>query len=307
MIPVGWAALAAGAAPAAVPARAGRSLANLLAVEVEYRAHKVIFSSDTTARLDLRSAASVGRWLRTPPTGSPIALPAGEVAVLTVESALPLGRREVNRVVLDPRTGAALQGEKVTTGRGSERALCRYLDEGVYCWFSQPAGRKEERLDPERWTNRRERFFPHPAGLPEGAIVTDGYAVLPLAEAARLDRPGAAMWLCTFSSRSFAVLEFSRQGLERSDLEVEEQSPSGRRVRSGPEFVRAVRVSARAVPGPGSAAPPDPTVLGFVGGVTLLLDPATGVPLGLEGRAPYIGAVTARLVRVRYAADPPPR
>ncbi len=307
LLPLGWGALAAGSGPTAAPTRLGPGFAGLLAVDVEYRARKIVFSSDTRARIELRSAASVRRWLRTPPTGAPIPIPAEGAAVLTVETSLPLGRHEVSRIVLDTRTGRTLQGDRLATGRGSERAVCRYLEEGVYCWLSQPGSRREEKMDPDTWTERRERLFPYPASIPRGAVVTDGYAVLPLAEAARLDRPRAAMRLYTFSPGGFAVLDFTRQGLERSDLELEEQAPSGRRIRSGSELLRAVRVSAHTVGAPGVASPHDPAVLGFEGGVTLLLDPATGVPLGLTGRARFVGDLTARLVRVTYAADPPRR
>lgn len=295
--------VALAADPWALPAR---GLSGLLAVEVEYRAHKLIFSSDTKAGIELTSPDSVREALEAAPLGTPVPLP-DTVAKLTVETDLPFGRREVVRILLDPRTGGALQAERVVTGRGPERILTRYLNEGIYVWRSSPADRREEKLRPDLWTDRRERFSPYPADLPKDAVVTDGYALVPLAEAARLDRPGARLRLYVLSRRGLLALEFTPQGLASREVELEEQSPSTRRVRSGPELVRLVQISAHGVSGGEAATPDDLRVLGFKGAVTLAVDAATGVPVAITGRADYIGTLTAELVRVRYAYDPPSR
>ena len=287
------------------PGAPGTGLGGLLAVEVEYRAHKLIFTVTTKARLSLVPADSVRDSLRSPPTGTPVPCPAGTVASLTVETDVPFGRHDVTRILLDPRTGAALQSDKVTTVRGASRTITRYLTAGVYSWRFWPTTRSEERLGPEAWTGRRERFTAYPVPLPQNAVVTDGYAVLPLAEVARLDRPAATLRLYVPSYHNFLTLDFVPLGFERRALDVEETSPAGVHLRDGPRLVRAVRVSARAIAGTGRETSHELGVLGFQGGVTLLVDARTGVPLALTGRADYIGTLTAKLVRVRYAYDPP--
>jgi hypothetical protein len=294
-------ALAANGTPAAA---ADGGLSDLLAVAVEYRAHKLIFTITTKARLALVPAGSVKGLLHAPPTGDPVALPQGTVAKLTVENDLPFGGRDVTEILLDPQTGAAIQTDKVTTMHGGARTVTRYLKDGVYSWRWQPADRREERSGPTGWTRAQEHFTPFPASLPAGAVVTDGYALLPLAEMARLDRPGAELHLYAPSSDDFVALDFDPDGFEMCRLDIEEESPANVRRWTGPRLVRSVRVSARPLPGTGRNDPRDLGVLGFKGGVTLLVDARTGVPLVLTGRAAYIGTVTARLVRVRYAYDP---
>jgi len=71
-------------------------------------------------------------------------------------------------------------------------------------------------------------------------------------------------------------------------------------VRTGLQQVKLVRVSARAIPATGNETAADLAVLGFQGGVTLLIDTTTGLPLGMMGRADYVGTVTAVLTRVLY-------
>ncbi len=280
-------------------------LAHLLAVEVEYRAHKLFFTTTTRATLTLVPADSVRGTLRTPPTGSPASPSTGAVASLVVETDLPFGRHDVTRILLDPRNGAALQTDKLTTLRGGSRTITRYLRDGVYSWRSSPASRAEEKRGPDAWTRRHEGFSAFPSELPKDVVVTDGYALLPLAEAARLDRPGSSLRLYVPSYHNFVALDFDPVGFERRNLRVEEESPNGRRTRDGPRLVRVVRVSAHAISGTGRETPHELGVLGFQGGVTLLVDARTGVPLALTGRADYIGSLTAKLVRVRYALDPP--
>jgi hypothetical protein len=302
-VALAWAMTAAAGPPP--PGAPGTGLAGLLAVEVEYRAHKLIFTMTTKARLSLIPVESVRDSLRPPPAGTPVPLPPETVASLTVETDLPFGRRDVTHILLDPRTGAALQTDKLTTVRGASRSVTRYLTGGVYTWRSWPASRSEERLGPQAWTRRSERFTPYPAALSDGVVVTDGYALLPLAEMARLDRPGATLHLYVPSYHRFLALDFVPLGFERRDVDIREESPVGVTVQDGPRLVRAVGVFARAVGGTGRETPHELGILGFQGGVTLLVDARTGVPLALTGRADYIGTLTARLIRVRYAYDPP--
>jgi len=299
-----FACVAAVAAP--VPSGPGGNLGHLLAVEVEYHARKLIFSMTTRARLTLVPADSVRDTLRTPPVGTPVPLPAGTIVSLVVESDLPFGRHDVTRILLDPRSGAALQTDKLTTVRGSSRTVTRYLKEGVYSWRSWPVDRTEETRGPESWTGERERYSPYPAVLPAGEVMTDGYALIPLAEAARLDRPGATLRLYVPSYHNLLALDFVPAGFEQREVRMEEESPSGVHLRDGQSLVRVVQVTAHAVAGTGRETPHELGVLGFQGGVTLLVDAHTGVPLALTGRADYIGSLTARLVRVRYAYEPPP-
>ena len=278
-----------------------------LPVELEYRARKLFFSTVTRARLELAPSASVSAMVRTPPMGAPVALPADTVMILTVETELPFGRRESMRLLLDPRTGAALQGEKVALGRRTNRNISRYLKEGIYSWRWSPADKMEEKLSPEAWTKRREEFLPYPAELPAGAVVTDAYAVVPLSAAAHFERPGVGMQLFVLSYHNFLALEFTPQGFEQRKLAVEEQSASGTHDRSGPQLVRLVDVSTRAVQGTGRESPHDLGILGFEGGMSLMIDASTGLPVGLAGRVPYLGTLTARLTRVRYPSEPSAR
>jgi hypothetical protein len=274
-------------------------------VELEYTTRKLFLLATTTASLSLATPASVASQLRVPPSGSPLPLPGTDVADLTVSSTLPFGRREVMRLLFDPRTGTAFGSDKLTTGRRSRRSVARYLREGIYTWSWAPADGREERLDPAQWTDRRERFVPYPAELPPDCVVTDAYALLVLTSSMRPDAAARVRPLLVLSYHGFMALDFAAGGSEGRRVNVEEQEPSGSRRRSGREQLGVWRVSARAVPPNPAATPHDLGVVGFQGGVTLLVDPQTGVTLSLRGKADYVGTVTTDLVRIRLATDPP--
>jgi hypothetical protein len=290
----------AGDLPAVAPTVPALGPPGSLPVELEYHAHKLVFSTVTKARLELLPVTAVSETLRPAPSGEPLPLPPETVASFTIESSLPFGRHEIVRVLLDPRSGAALQSDKLTTGRKAGRVVSRFLTEGVYAWRSVPADKGEEKLAPEAWTKRRETFSPYPPELPADAVVTEAYALIPLAAAARLDRGDSALKLCVPSRDGFLALDLSPAGFEQRRVKVEELRSSGRSLRAGLQVVKLVRVSARAVPATGKETAADLAVLGFQGGVTLLIDTTTGLPLGMMGRADYVGAVTAMLTLVRY-------
>jgi hypothetical protein len=272
--------------------------------ELEYTTRKLFLSASTTAALSLVPPTSAAAELRASPSGTPLPLPEVGVACLTVTSSLPFGRHEVTRLFFDPQSGAAFGSDKLTTGRRQRHLAARYLKEGVYTWSWTPAGKPEEDLGPARWTALQERLLPYPTDLPVNAVVTDAYALLVLTSAMR---PGAATPmspLFVLSYHGFLALDFIAGGADARRVDLEAQTPSGTRRRSGREQLAVLRVSTRAVPANPVASPHDLEVLGFQGGITLLVDPATGVALALKGKADYVGTLTSELVRIRLAAEP---
>ncbi len=284
------------AAVVLAPAAGASPFSESYPLELEYRARKLFFSAVTTARLELVAPASLRDVLRTPPEGSPIASPPEAVMLVTVETRLPFGRREAMRLLLDPRTGAALQSDRTVRGRRTARVVSRFTKEGIYSWRWSPADRRQERLPPEAWTELHEGFSPYPRELPAGALVTEAYAVIPLTLAARFEGAVDGREIVVPSYHGLLLLALEPRGLERRPFEIEGIDSARRSER----LLRLVRVSTRAVAGSGRESAHELGVLGFEGGLTILVDVATGVPCALTGHVPYLGSLTARLVGVRH-------
>lgn len=303
MARIGSAALAVGMAGAATGA--DPALGPVSWRRLELSASKLLLSATTTLTVDRVRAEQVAAVLRTPPEGVPLPPPGPEVVTLTLVSELPFGRREQTTVWLDASTGAALQGHKVVTGRKPYEKVFRYTKEGFFFWRASPASDGEEGLGPAGWSKRRSRLVRAAAALPEGAVVTDSYALLYLASAARLDRQGGSLQVMLLADEQPVELVFASGGLEQSALEYRERGVDGSRSRTREVLQRVVTVKARPTGGPAGSSDVDLGFLGLRGAVRVYLEVGTGLPLRLEGRADTIGDLRVGIEAVEWAGTLP--
>ena len=293
------------ASPAARPqAAAGGDPGRVAWRELRYKAHKWLLGAATTTRLELVPAGSV--TLREAP-GQEGVLPSGpRVGRLDTFTDLPFGRAEEAVTWFDPGTGAALQYEKRLSGRKPALRAGRYTVSGLYVWRADPARRDEADRPPERWSKRREGHVSPQPPLPAGARLVDSYALLYLVSAARLE-PGEELQLLTISRERLVELRLVAVRPGERKVDYDELRGSDVRRRAGPLAVVPVEVSAR----PAGGAPAGPEIdlafMGLRGALTVFVEPATGVPVAIVGRAEGVGEVTVRLDRVTLADGPAAR
>ena len=274
--------------------------------ELHYSAHKLIFGASTTLRVETLPAARLAAVLRRPPKARPVPPPGGDAVALSATTTLPFGRDEWVTLWLDPATGAALGGEKTVTGGSSYHKLLRFTDGGLYTWRSAPSSALEEKLGPEGWTLRKQ-YLAHPTvSPPEGTPVTDAYALLYIASAARLDRKDGSLQIVMRADDGYVELAFASGGLSRVRVGFDESWPAGSRHRDGDVLVRSVRVTGH---GLDATQPQDDVDLGFLGmrgALTIFVELGSGIPVAFSGRAEHVGNLTVRLDRAVLSDPPPP-
>jgi len=296
--------LAAASQAAQPPAAADGDPGRVAWRELRYKAHKWLLGAATTTRLELVPAGSV--TLREAP-GQEGTQPAGPlVGRLSTITDLPFGRAEEALTWFDPGTGAALQYEKRLSGRKPALRTGRYTVSGLYVWRVDPAKRDEADRPPATWSKRREgHVSPEPA-LPSGARLIDSYALLYLVSAARLE-PGAELRLLAVSRDRLVEVRLAARRPSERKVDYDELRGSDVRRRAGQLAVVPVEVSARPAGADQGGADVDLAFMGLRGTLTVFVEPATGVPVAIVGRADGVGEVTVRLERVTLADDGPQR
>ncbi len=285
--------------------------------ELQYRAQKLFLSATTTISVRSEARAKVLPALRTPPEGRGIAPPGPRVTVITLESTLPFGRREVATAWIDPGTGQVLQTEKRNLGRDLVWKLRRYTADGVYSWRSEPRSPKEEEQEPASWSGTDNAFTAWPEQPPPGAVVTDSYALLYLISAARLDRAGQSLTIYLLSRDRLVEVRFTAADLAAEQVHFQEVRESGSRERIEGVLVRRVTSTARPL-GDGTGDV-DVGLMGLKDDVSFAIEVGTGLPVEISGRASGVGRVRVKLKRVVFTGpveapqesnampSPPPR
>ena len=271
---------------------------------LHFTAHKFLLTAAASLTLELEPASRAQGVLRAAPTGSSLAPQGPCVAVLTFASRLPIGRDERAVAWLDPRNGTVFQVDKRTVSGGLYRKVFRYTSDGYFMWRTEPADRREAEGDADAWSKRKTEAMRGRADLPPTSVVTDSYALLYVASAASLDRPGARTIAYMLDGRGAVVVTFAADGLTTRPIDLELSWPGGSEVRERQTVVRTVTVTAAPLGGGGAGDDVDLGFLGIRGALTIAIDVATGLPIELAGRAPQIGTITASLRRAELAAPP---
>lgn len=291
--------------PPAVPAAVQVAGGSLAWQELRYSAAKFLLRASTVIRVDEVDGDTLRPGLRQPMAGDGVALPP-RVLVVGVDTDLPFGRSERVAYWLDPATGAAVQGEKLALGGKPYRKVFRYLADGLEVWRLAPANDGERAGDPAAWTSSRTASIRPVHPFPPGAVVTDAYALLPLASAARLDEAGATATLYFISDDQPVRLDLTAGKLTLKRPGQREIWPGGERVQRGDVLVRTVTVHGRVV---GDASVGDKVDLGFMGmrgELRMYLEVGTGIPVEIVGRADHVGEITVGLDRVTFRQAPEP-
>lgn len=279
----------AATSPVLDPARVGWS-------EISMTATKLFMSAEARLKLHMVPETSIHSELLPIPGVQTIA-PGAEVLELVYEAG-GLGRKSRLTLLMDPASGAAIQGTHHDLEGKDRYRVWRYGETGAYQRTRWPLNRTEESLPPAQWTKTSEgaRMYPvDPAGRP----VLESTGLLYAIAAAPLDKPGDQVELLVFRRRDTQIVHVEVVAPRAISVNYSEEWPTGAVQRRSK--VTPLRLTLRGLPvvdASGKASHEDFELLGLRGTIELALDAETRTPLMLSGSVPIFGKVTLRLTEV---------
>ncbi len=272
------------------PARVGWS-------EIRMTASKLMLTAE--ARLTLRTlsgAAAAGDLATIVADGFTPLKPGNEVLELSYEAG-GVGRQSSVILLMDPRSGAALQRTQHDQRGRLRWRVYRFGHEGAYQRTRWPATAAEDSLQPSRWTRTSQGLRTYPLA-PGGQAVIEPTGLLYAIAAADLDQPGEQLELLIFRRRDTQTVRIRVLPATEVGVRYDELWPTGTIQRNG--TVLPVRLSLEGLPVPGGDPDDDDLeLLGLRGKLELLLDPTTRAPLELSGNVRILGRVKLRLTALR--------
>jgi len=259
--------------------------------QLQFEASKFFVTASAKVEARLRPGAGIASELLDTPSGEPV--PAGGEVLEMIYTARGLGKTSVTTLWADPLTGAALQRRALDTSGDLRERIYRFADIGGYHYTRRPADARERQLAPEQWSDRSEGLRAYPAAA-IGKPVTENTALLWLAAAADLRRPGERIELLAFARRHVnrVVMELAARRPMRVDYTLRRGEVGERRRGEVNALVLHIRGSPL---GAGADDREDFELLGLRGDLELLLDPDGHIPLQLRGNVKILGNITIRL------------
>ncbi len=271
------------------PARVGWS-------EVRLGGSKLFISADATLSLRPVAGPHVVPDLLVVPSADFTPLPPAADLVELVYQARGAGRASRLTLLMDPRTGAALQRVQHDQQGKLRLRTYRFGREGAWQRTLRPATGAEKSLPPARWTDVDQGLRAYPVA-PGDVPVVESTGLLYLLAAASLDEPGDAIEVLVFRRRDTQVVRAEVLAPREISVRYDELWPRGAVERRG--RVRPLRLGLTALPVPGSDPEDTVEILGLRGRLELYLDPVTRAPLQLSGSVKLLGNVTLRAQAVR--------
>ena len=119
----------------------------------------------TTVQLTSLPVSEVEAELLASPKGLPIKPTSSQISQMTINTTIdPKFRSPVNiynRIWFNPTDASALGRISLRRGEDDYKKIYRFTDQGVFRHQLEPKDKNEAALDPEKWTNIKDSFYPY--------------------------------------------------------------------------------------------------------------------------------------------------
>jgi hypothetical protein len=266
---------------------------------VEMTASKFLMSMDAYVELENLIPDSLESLLILPLSETERALLGAPTRLSYVTDGL--GRRTESWLLLDGGRGTALQRTTLRKGGSQKYRIYRFAENKIHRLTWRP-GPGEEGKDPKVWSRLSEEYYEYPeAPTATPPIVTEASALIYLAAASGLSRPGEELEVLTLASDEFFLTRLAVRQPEETRVSYSRVDERGSSMNIG--RVRAVRVAIEARPL--DLRDGEDFELFGLSDLELILDPETRAPLELRGRVDFFGDVAFKLDRLTLASKKP--
>lgn len=249
------------------------------------------------------AASDLDAVLLKSPKSNPVQPLTQEAAQITINTTIdPKFRSPVNiynRIWFNPADASALGRIRLRRGEDDFKKMYRFTDQGVFRHRIEPKDKKEASLAPEKWTDFKDVFYPYnPDRLGCAAITERSLMIYIISAIARPDSIDPIS-LCVFGKRQLHRAQIRKEGTQPIRFNYIEKSRSVE-TRKKEGTLKALKFAITTKPiNSGQEEAENFSLLGFHKNIAIYIDPASGLPIQVNGVIPSIGKAELKLNRVR--------
>ena len=265
--------------------------------------HTKNFWVEVSTDIQMRSprASDLDAVLLASPRGIPIKPQTPSAAEMTINTTIdPRFRSPVNiynRIWFNPSDAAALGRIRLRRGEDDFKKIYRFTDQGVFRHRIEPKDKGEARLEPDKWTDIKDTFYPYdPDRLGCAAISERSLLIFILSAATRFEG-NDPMSVCVFGKRQLHRVQLRKEGTRPIKINYIEKSQQVETRKEG--TVRALKIAITAQPIESNLEDVENfSFLGFHKDIAIYIEPTSGLPIQAGGVIPTIGKANLVLEEV---------
>jgi hypothetical protein len=270
--------------------------------ELSFHAKNFWVEVSTDVQLISLPAAEVEALLLLSPKGTPLKPATTQVAQMTINTTIdPKFRSSVtiyNRIWFNSTDASAVGRIRMRRGEDDFKKIYRFTDRGVFRHQLEPKDKKEAALDPEKWTDIKDSFFPYELGLLGCGVATERSLLIYILSASAISEMNKTLSLCVFGKRQLHRVRLQQEGTYPISVSLIAKSQT-KEIRTA-EKVNAIKIAISAEPMKSDLNEVENfSFLGLHNDIAIYLDPSRFLPLRVTGIIPTLGEVELNLREAR--------
>jgi hypothetical protein len=252
----------------------------------------------TDVQLASMPASEIEALLISTPQGHPVRPASSAASQMTINTSIdPKFRSPVsiyNRIWFNPSDATALGRLRQRRGEDDFKKIYRFTKRGVFRHRIEPKNKKEASLEPEKWTDISDSFYPYDLDRLGCSGVSERSLPIYILSAAGTSKLEDSLSLCVLGKRQLHRVTLRKAGKHpiRVSYIVYKQQAETRKE----EIINALKITLTSVPMKSDLNEDENfSFLGFREGISIYVDPASGLPIQASGIIPTAGKATLSL------------
>jgi hypothetical protein len=265
--------------------------------------HAKNFWVEVSTDIHLRSlrASDLDAVLLASPKGTPIKPQTPQAAEMTITTTIdPSFRSPVNihnKIWFNPEDAAALGRVRLRRGDDHFKKMYRFTHQGVFRHRIEPKNKQEASLEPGRWTDIKDSFYPYDLTRLGCPIVSERSLLIFIIAAVDFSSNNDPLSLCVFGKRQLHRVQLQKQGLYPLSVNYIEKTQQTTTRKKGTLNTLKITITADPMDS-GLKQAENFSFLGFHSDIVIYIEPTSGLPIQAEGVIPTIGTAQLRLNEV---------
>ncbi|MGD9245610.1 MAG: hypothetical protein PVH36_11810 [Desulfobacterales bacterium] len=256
--------------------------------------HAKNFWVEVSTDIQMKSlrASDLGAVLLASPKGTPIKPQTPQINEMTINTIIdPRFRSPVkihNRIWFNPTDASAIGRVRLRRGEDDFKKTYRFTEQGVFRHRIEPQNKGEARLEPDKWTDIKDTFYPYDINQLGCPGISERSVMIYIISAAAISKNNTPLTFCIFGKRQLHRVQLRKEGILPIKINYIEKNQQVETRKEG--ILKALKMVITAQPiEPHLENGENFSFLGFHKDITIYIDPTSGLPIQASGIIPTIG------------------
>jgi hypothetical protein len=265
--------------------------------------HAKNFWVEVSSRVELKSfpVADIEAALLSTPKGVPVKTAKSEAYQMAINTTIdPRFRSPVhvhNKIWFNPKDTAALGRVRLRRGDDHFKKMYRFTDQGVFRHRIEPKNKKEATLEPERWTDIKDSFYPYDLTRLGCSFVSERSLLVFIISAVDFSINNDPLSLCVFGKRQLHRVQLQKQGVFPLSVNYIEKTQQTTIRKEGTVDTLKITIAAEPMDSELKQAE-NFSFLGFHSDIAIYIEPTSRLPIQAGGVIPTVGRAQLKLNEV---------